>query len=114
MPSSKKIPRGVNIATKLTNFTIATFGSAISSIASGNTSIEEILNAMISGKSEKIPKDFRKRMKDPPSEEEQKIHSVIAGELYAVKALNQLHPGPVPIKEFCLRPGNIDLKSLCN
>ncbi len=110
-----KLPRISKWSVKITNFTIASFGAAIQSIANGQKEPDAIINSIITGRSERVPHHISKQLMDNQvTAEEASLTTAVNSEVFSANAINNLQPGPVPISEFCNRPENIDLKSICN
>jgi len=108
------LSRGMKWSGRLTNFTIASFGAAIQAIAKDFKSTDAILNSIITGKPERLPYQYKNLITDKSmSNYEMGLRSIIEGELHGVNTLNQRTPGPVPIREFCSRPENINLRNIC-
>lgn len=104
----------VTIPVSATSLLLATFGAAIQSIALGYETQDHIINAMITGRAEELPEGYRfaSRMTGEQALDQEVAAGVKAG-LYGVDALNDIAPGPVPIREFCQRQENVNLKGLC-
>lgn len=105
--------RGLKWAGRITNLTVASFGAAIGAIAANRKSPEEILNAIITGKTDALPSGYKTLAQQASTEPTGEMEHVVAGEVHGVAALNSISPAPVPIREFCNRPENVDLKGIC-
>lgn len=97
----------------ITNFGLASYGAAIKAMAKGNKTVESVLQSILTGRPEDLPKGFRAGFEGAITEEERKITERAEEALGQVMQLSQLSPGPVPIEEFCSRPENVDLESIC-
>jgi len=49
----------------------------------------------------------------PLTKEEEKYQEAIESALLEISKLTQLSPGPIPIKEFCQKKENMNLKGIC-
>lgn len=104
---------GLKWAGRITNFTIASFGAAIGALAVGRKTPEDVLNAIITGKTEALPAQYQVLAQQAPAEATDELEHIVNGEVQGVDALNRVSPSPVPIRDFCTRPENVDLKSIC-
>lgn len=104
---------GLKWAGRITNLTVASFGAAIGAIAASRNTAEDILNAIITGSSEALPDHYKALAKQTSAGPTDGIEHLVTGEVYGVDALNRVSPAPVPIREFCNRPENVDLKGIC-
>ena len=104
---------GLKWAGRITNLTVASFGAAIGAIAAGRSTPEDMLNAIITGKTEALPVRYKEFAQQTPTESTAELEHIVYGEVHGVNALNRVSPRPVPIREFCSRPENVDLKSIC-
>jgi hypothetical protein len=110
----KNIPSAQKWSARITNLTIASFGAAIQVIASGYNSPDAIMNAILTGNTERVPNAFRAiPYKSKTTTEEDGISSALLAEIQAVQIANSIESTPGPINEFCRRPENIKLKGLC-
>lgn len=100
-------------ASRITNLTIASFGAAIGAIAANQKTEEDILNAIITGRPDPLPARYKTLAQQAPVESTGEIEHLITGEVNGVDALNRVLPGPVPIREFCNRPENVNLRDIC-
>lgn len=110
---SKKF-KNVNRTRKVLNFVIASYGAAIKAIAEGEKTIGPIIQSIITGTAEKLPPSYHKFNTMVLSHEEKIALETLEFSITEMLSLSQLSPGPVPIKEFCTRPENINLKSICS
>jgi len=109
------VSRGTKWAVRTTNFSLASFGAAIQTITKGLHDPDAIINAIITGKSEKIPFHLtNKPDSTDTSQEESNLTSAVSAEVYSVNAINNLQPAPVPLDVFCSKPENVNLTSICN
>lgn len=107
--------RKLSVALSANNFLIASYGAAIKSIAEGNTNIESVIQSILIGRSESLHRSRFSDVNDDSklSDKEEKLLNSSRATLHEIMALSQLSPPPEPIKEFCLRPQNIDLTGIC-
>lgn len=105
--------RGLKWAGRITNLTVASFAAAIGAIAANRKTAEDILNAIITGKTEALPARYNALAQQASAESTGEIEHIVLGEVHGVDALNRVSPSPVPIREFCGRPENVDLTSIC-
>lgn len=105
--------RSLKWAGRITNFTIASFGAAIQAVVAKLKSEDDILNAIITGKADPVPAGYRNLAKALPDTATDELEHLVFGEVYGVDALNRVSPGPVPLREFCARPENVNLKNIC-
>ena len=60
-----------------------------------------------------VTENYRSPSNAPVSSEEDALLENPEAVLGKTLSLTQVRPGPVPIEEFCSRPENLNLKSLC-
>lgn len=109
----KAVPRAAKWGVRVTNVTVASFGAAIQTVAMGLDAQASVLHAIITGNAEALPAGFRALVEGADDESVDELEELVQAELRGVHALNQVSPGPIPIKEFCSRPENVDLEALC-
>lgn len=100
-------------AGRVTNFTIASFGAAIGVIGAGRKTTEDVLNAIITGKADALPIGYKALAEHSSVGVQDELQHLVNGEVHGVNALNRVSPAPMPIREFCARPENVDLRSIC-
>lgn len=105
--------QSVKWSARITNLTVASFGAAIGAIAANRKTEEDILNAIITGKPEALPSRYKTLAQQALVDTTGEIESIVIGEVKGVEALNHVLPGPTPIRDFCNRPENVNLKELC-
>ncbi|MGH1487724.1 MAG: hypothetical protein ACRBCI_16050 [Cellvibrionaceae bacterium] len=110
--AGKRIPKGLKYPINLSNFILASYGAAIKAMASGHRNLESVIQSILTGRPESLQK-LPLQSSGELSPEEEKLLNSSEVVLTEVMALSQVFPSPVPIKEFCLRPENINLKNLC-
>ncbi|BBA32509.1 hypothetical protein sS8_0544 [Methylocaldum marinum] len=74
---------------------------------------EAIIQSVLTGRPEHLPNGYRSDSSKPLSDEEGELLKNLKSALGEVTSLTQVELDPVPIKEFCSRPENINLKGLC-
>jgi hypothetical protein len=110
----RKLKGTVKHPVSLLNFIIASYGAAIKAMASGNKSIDSVIQSVLTGRPETLPLELISSVRGSSyTEEEMKLLNSSEMVLSEVMALSQLAPPPIPIKEFCERPENINLTGLC-
>lgn len=105
-----KAGKGVRMAT---NFGIASYGAAIKAVAEGHKTIEAVIQSILTGHPEHLPDNYRNDNGAAVSNEEVQLLENLKSALSELMSLTQVTPGPIPIKEFCSRPENINLKGVC-
>jgi len=96
-----------------TNLGLASYGAAIKALVQGHKTLEAIIQSILTGHPEHLPANYRSDSGTAPTQEEQELIDKLETALSEVMSLSQVAPGPVPIKEFCSRPENINLKGVC-
>lgn len=110
---NKRLSKGGKLARTITNFSIASYGAAIKALAEEHRTLEAIIQSVLTGRPEDLPAGYHSQSGAPLSEEETNLLENVESALSEVMSLTQVEPGPVPIKEFCSRPENINLKGVC-
>lgn len=103
----------IKVTAAFTNFGIASYGAAIKAVGEGAKTVEAVIQSILTGRAEHLPQNYRSHSDAPASNEEGALLENLEAALAETMALTQAIPGPVPIKEFCARPENINLKGLC-
>ena len=96
-----------------TNFGIASYGAAIKAVGKGHKTIEAVIQSILTGRPEHLPEGFRRESGAPLTDEEKKLLENLESAVSEVMSLTQATPGPIPIREFCSRPENMNLKGVC-
>lgn len=96
-----------------TNFGFASYGAAIKALAQGHKTLEAIIQSILTGRPEHLPANYRSDSETALTQEEQELLEKLEMALSEVMSLSQVAPDPIPIKEFCSRPENINLKGVC-
>jgi len=109
----KRLSKSVSISVAATNFSLASYGAAIKSLTEGQKNLAGVIQSVLTGSSEGAPKHYNHDKKVKPSEQEIELLKGARSALDNIMTLSQLNAGPVPLREFCTRPENIDLKGVC-
>jgi len=110
----KRISKGTIYSVNITNVAISSYGAAIKALVEGKTGLEEVVQSILTGSADNLPKNYNsKKIKAKPSEEEKDLLNGLKSTLDGIMYMSQINSAPVPIKEFCLKPENINLKGLC-
>ena len=105
---------GTAISVGLTNFALASYGAAIMAVGLGRSELRDILFSILTGSTETIPPHFRLLLGQAAmSAEELTKEEWLKEALLEINEMTQIGTGPIPIKEFCARPENIDWTELC-
>ncbi len=107
------LPKKLKYPIKATNAILASYGAAIKAMTEGHESIEPIIQSILTGNAEHLPDNYDSNESTPPSKQEVEISDNLNVALTGIMTLTQVEAGPVPIKEFCSRPENINIKGLC-
>lgn len=100
--------RGVNLV-------LASYGAAIKSVRKGFDSKDAILQAILTGKPEQVPKAHRqKRAGRLLDDEGLELVAALEEVITEVSAIAHVSTGPVPVETFCSRPENRHLESICD
>ncbi|WP_223671222.1 hypothetical protein [Kangiella shandongensis] len=105
--------KSVNRTRKVLNFIIASYGAAIKAIVEGEKTVAPIIQSIITGRAEQLPPNYGRFKSMVLSHEEKIALETVEYSIAEMLSLSQISTGLVPIKEFCTRPENIDLKSIC-
>ena len=79
----------------------------------GQHKLEAIIQSILTGRPELLPKMIKELRDLHLTEEEEKYQAMIESALLEIARLSQVSPGPIPIKEFCQRKENMNLKGIC-
>jgi hypothetical protein len=109
---NKRLNTTAKLARSITNFGIASYGAAIHAVGKGYDSLESVIQAVLTGRVER-PIPLSNLVSTPMTAEEAELLQKLFDTLSEVNELMQVQPAPVPIHEFCARPENVDLKSIC-
>lgn len=110
---NKRLSKFEKFAVGATNLGIASYGAAIKAITTGPKTLEAVIQSVLTGRPEHLPDGYRRDSGVPLTEEENRLLENVEAGLSEVMSLTQVGPGPTPIKEFCSRPENINLKGVC-
>lgn len=110
---SKRLSKFAKFAGGATNSGIASYGASIKALAEGYQTLEAVIQSILTGRPEDLPSDYNNRANAPLSREENDILDNLKAVTAEIMSLSQVAPSPTPIKEFCSRPENINLKGLC-
>lgn len=95
-----------------TNFAIASYGASIKAVAEGYRSADAIVQAILTGRPERLPAQHL-RLQGNLTDEEMGLLSSLEAVLHEVDQLTNVAPQPEPISAFCARPENINLSGVC-
>lgn len=109
---NQRLSGRAKLARGFTNFGIASYGASVNAVVSGHRKLEEIIQAVVTGRPEKLPASFSCDLGAPTPEEVEMVAKVEEA-LSEVMSLTQAGPGPIPIREFCSRPENLRLEGVC-
>lgn len=110
---NKSLSKNAKRVRTVANLGIASYGAAIKAIAEGRKTIEAVIQSILTGHPEHLPDNYRNDGGAAVSSEETKLLENLKSALSELMSLTQVMPGPVPIREFCSRPENINLKGVC-
>ncbi len=110
---NKRLSKTGKVIRGFTNFGIASYGAAIKAMVKGHRTIEAVIQSVLTGRPEQLPEGYRNYTNESLTEWETKTLKNLESALSEVMSLTQVTPAPVPIKEFCSRPENVNLKSIC-
>ncbi len=108
-----KAGTAIKATAAFTNFGIASYGAAIKAVGEGHNSLEAIIQSILIGHVEQLPAGYSSGSNVAPTQEELELLDKVETAVSEVMSLSQVQPAPVPIKEFCSRPENINLTSIC-
>ncbi len=103
----------IKVTAAFTNFGIASYGAAITAVGEGHNSLEAVIQSILIGHTEHLPTNYRGASDVAPTQEELELLEKVESAVSEVMSLSQAQPAPVPIKEFCARPENVDLRGIC-
>jgi len=105
----------VKIPAAAVNFTIASFGACVESVAKGHRTYGALAQAILIGKPENISEHelFNHTLPPSPEVDTRASGEALLAQVVAVNYLNEMNSGPVPISDFCARPENQHLKTVC-
>ncbi len=102
----------IKFSVAATNLTIASYGAGIKALIEGSNDLEQVIQSILTGSTNKLPKSYKYDAFTKPSEEE-KLLKGMEQTLDGVMSLSRISAAPIPINEFCSRPENINIKGLC-
>lgn len=111
----KRLSNSVKIPAAAVNFTLASFGACVEAIAQGYRSYGALAQSILIGKPESISdtRVFNGSFQAPPDVDSHMAREALLSQVVAVHYLNGMKDGPVPVREFCSRPENQNLKKVC-
>jgi len=109
---NQRLSGHAKLARGFTNFGLASYGASVNAVVSGHRKLEEVIQAVVTGRAEKLPKSFSCDFGAPTPEEAERVAKAEEA-LSEVMSLTQAGPGPIPIREFCSRPENLRLEGIC-
>lgn len=110
---SKQLSISSKAGVAMTNAGIAGYGAAIKALVEGHTTLDSIVQAILTGKPETLPDTYLFDRTTPLTSEESAIVQTAGAILHEVIKLTRAAPNSTSIKDFCSRPGNLNLKGLC-
>lgn len=110
---NKALPNSAKVVRTVTNLGLASYGAAIQAVVKGHKNIEAIIQSILTGQPEQLPPNIKNMGDLPLNEEEQKYQAAIESALLEITRLTQVSPGPIPIREFCQKKENMQLKGIC-
>ncbi len=110
---NKRLPSNAKKVRTITNLGIASYGAAIKAIAQGMNTYQAVIQSILTGRPEQISIEIQTSIQNSLSSEEIDLLGSITVSVSEAFPLAQMSPPPVPVKEFCLRPENINLKEIC-
>lgn len=113
-----KLPNPVKYTTvggiMVANFAIASYGAGMMAIGLGRSRLRDILFTILTGSTEPLPSHYRLLLGNAAmTAEELAEEEWLRNVLLEMGKMTQIGGGPVPIKEFCARPENINRDELC-
>ncbi len=109
---SAKYPIGAGVF--VTNVSLASYGAGMMSVGLGRAKLRDVLFSILTGSDVQIPPHFELLLgKAALSTKELEQVEWLKEMLVELSKLTQVGSGPIPIKEFCSRPENIDFKAIC-
>lgn len=96
-----------------TSLGIASYGAAIKAVHLGYQRVDALIQAILTGRPEVPPISYSQDIQAPLSSEASELLMSLSAVLDEVVTLTQVTTSPIPIAEFCARPENINLTSVC-
>lgn len=109
----KALPKSAIPIRAITNLGLASYGAAIQAVVKGHNNLEAVIQSILTGRPEQLPSNIKNQSVLPLTEEEKKYQLAIESALLEISKLTQISPSPIPIKEFCQKQENMQLKGIC-
>lgn len=97
----------------LTNFVIASYGAAVKGVAMGYRTSDALVHAILTGQPAQLPPEYFQVPEGTLGSEELELRSNLGERVGETIKLTEVGSGSVPIEEFCARPENASLTSVC-
>lgn len=110
---NKALPTSAKAVRTVTNLGLASYGAAIQAVVKGHNNLEAVIQSILTGRPEQLPANIKTMNDIPLTKEEERYQEAIESALLEISKLTQLSPGPIPIKEFCQKKENMNLKGIC-
>lgn len=110
-----RLSYGLKIPAAAVNFTVASFGACIQAVAKGHRSYGALAQSILIGKPENLSEIdlFNHRLPSVHGVDSRLSGEALLFQVISVDAINAMHSDPVPISEFCERPENRNLRTIC-
>jgi len=110
---NKALPTSAKAVRTVTNLGLASYGAAIQAVVKGHNNLEAVIQSILTGRPEQLPANIKTMNDIPLTKEEERYQEAIESALLEISKLTQLSLGPIPIKEFCQKKENMNLKGIC-
>lgn len=110
---NKRLSSNAKRVRAIINLGIASYGAAIKAIVQGMHTYQAVIQSILTGRPEQISIDIQVSGQSSLSSEEADLLDSITVSVTEAFSLTQMSPSPVPLKDFCSRPENINLKGVC-
>lgn len=111
----KRLPAGTKIPAAAVNFTVASFGACIQAVAKGHRSYGALAQSILIGKPESVSEIelFNHKLPSEHGLDSRASGEALLFQITSVREINAMNSSPIPISEFCSRPENRHLRTLC-
>jgi len=110
---NKALPTSAKAVRTVTNLGLASYGAAIQAVVKGHNNIEAVIQSILTGQPEQLPNNIKTMNDITLTKEDEKYQKAMESALLEISNLTQISPGPTPIKEFCHKKENMNLKGIC-